>query len=53
MQQRDEEVCIGVKIGAKVGNADENFGIKLIPFKDVQYELNPGDALVVVAEDEQ
>ena len=53
VQQRDEEVCIGVKIGAKVGNADENFGIKLIPFKDVQYELNPGDALVVVAEDEQ
>ena len=53
VQQRDEEVCIGVKLGAKVGNADENFGIKLIPFKDVQYELNPGDALVVVAEDEQ
>ena len=53
VQQRDEEVCIGVKIGAKVGNADENFGIKLIPFKDVQYELNAGDALVVVAEDEQ
>ena len=53
VQQRDEEVCIGVKIGAKVGNADENFGIKLIPFKDVQYELDAGDALVVVAEDEQ
>ena len=53
VQQRDEEVCIGVKVGAKVGDADENFGIKLIPFKDVQYELNHGDALVVVAEDEQ
>ena len=53
VQQRDEEVCIGVKLGAKVGSAEENFGIKLIPYKDVRYELNPGDALVVVAEDEQ
>lgn len=53
VQQRDEEVCIGVKQGAKVGNADENYGIKLIPFKDVEYELNEGDALVVVAEDER
>ena len=53
VQQRDEEVCIGVKLGAKVGSAEENFGIKLIPYKDARYELNPGDALVVVAEDEQ
>ncbi len=53
VQQRDEEVCIGVKIGDKAGNVDANFGIKLIPFKDVVYELVPGDALVVVAEDEQ
>jgi hypothetical protein len=52
-QKRDGEVCIGVKIGAKVSNAAENFGIKLIPFKDVQYTLVPGDALVVVAEDER
>jgi len=53
VQKRDEEVCIGVKIGSKVSNAEENYGIKLIPYKDVRYSLVPGDALVVVAEDER
>jgi hypothetical protein len=53
VQKRDEEVCIGIKLEADAGSASENYGIKLIPFKDVEYELNPGDALVVVAEDER
>lgn len=52
-QKRDEEVCIGVKIGAKVGLADENYGIKLIPEKEEEYVVTHGDALVVVAEDER
>ena len=53
VQQRDQEVCIGVKIKAKVNDENANYGIKLIPIKDTVYKLQPGDALVVVAEDER
>ena len=52
-QKRDEEVCIGVKIGKKTQLSDENYGITLIPEKNTVYHIERGDALVVVAEDER
>ena len=52
-QKRDGEVCIGIKIGAKSGDADQNYGVNLIPPKTESFELREGDALVVVAEDER
>ena len=52
-QKRDGEACIGIKIGAKSGDADQNYGVNLIPPKTESFELREGDALVVVAEDER
>ncbi len=52
-QKRDGEVCIGIKIGEKSSNADQNYGIDLIPIKDTVFQLQANDALVVVAEDER
>ena len=52
-QERDEEACIGVKIGSDTNDPEKNFGIKLIPPKGMSFEIQPGDALVVVAEDER
>lgn len=51
--QRDEEACIGVKIATLSTKVEENYGVNLIPPKNEVIELNPGDALVVVAEDER
>jgi hypothetical protein len=52
-QKRDEEACIGIKFAANAPFADKNYGVDLIPPKDQVIELNAGDALVVVAEDER
>jgi hypothetical protein len=52
VQKRDEEVCIGYKIKALEGDADANYGVKLIPLKDTQVTLTAADGLVVVAEDD-
>ena len=52
-QKRDEEACIGYKLGALAKSPDDNYGVKLIPLKGATVELNPGDGLVVVAEDER
>lgn len=52
-QKRDEEACIGIKLAALSGDPDKNYGVDLIPPKDQMIELNFGDALVVVAEDER
>lgn len=49
---RDTEICLGVKIAADENNAEENFGVKLIPFKDVEFTLQREDGLVVLAEDD-
>ena len=51
-QNRDEEVCIGWKCQALEADADANYGVKLIPFKDTMIDLQAGDSLVVVAEDD-
>ena len=52
-QKRDGEACIGIKIGAKAADANQNYGVNLIPPKTETFELCQGDALVVVAEDER
>ena len=50
--QKREEVCLGVKLHEHEQNPDRNYGVKLIPEKDVRYTIGPEDALVVLAEDE-
>ncbi len=52
VQKRDEEICIGYKIKALEDDADANFGVKLIPYKDTEVTLTAADGLVVVAEDD-
>ncbi|PHS01299.1 MAG: hypothetical protein COA78_22875 [Blastopirellula sp.] len=51
-QKRDGEVCLGYKLKSLENNADENFGVKLIPLKDSEVTLTADDCLVVVAEDD-
>jgi hypothetical protein len=50
-QQRGE-VCLGVKTKALEQDMNCNFGVKLIPEKNVKYTLSAEDSLVVLAEDE-
>ncbi len=50
--QAREEVCLGVKLKESERDMEQNFGVKLIPEKDVEYTLNEEDSLVVLAEDE-
>jgi hypothetical protein len=52
VRKRDTEICIGVKYKALEHDADENFGIKLIPEKDEEITLGWQDGLVVLAEDD-
>jgi hypothetical protein len=52
-QKRDAEVCIGYKLKALEHAADKNYGVELIPPKDLEITLNDGDGLVVVAEDDR
>lgn len=51
-QLREGEVCIGIKKAGLESEARKNYGIRLIPPKDEVLRLEPGDSLVVVAEDE-
>ena len=50
-QQRDE-VCFGIKLGSLETDIEHNFGIYIIPPKDRHYTLRDGDALIVLAEEE-
>jgi len=50
--QRRDEVCLGVKVLALEHDAAANFGVALIPEKTREFELQRGDSLVVLAEDE-
>ena len=52
-QKRDAEVCIGVKLDRPDSGADTNYGVKLIPEKNTPITIRPGDALVVLAEDDR
>jgi len=50
--QKREEVCLGVKQKHLERDMEQNFGVKLIPEKNVSYTLTEDDTLVVLAEDE-
>lgn len=50
--QKRKEICLGVRIHKYSEDIDNNFGVKLIPEKNIQYALQANDSLVVVAEDE-
>lgn len=50
--QRRSEVCLGVKIKALEDDMQRNFGVKLIPDKNAEYDLREDDMLVVLSEDE-
>jgi len=50
--QARNEIAIGVKLGRYEANAEANFGVQLIPAKDHVFDLEAGDCLVVVSEDE-
>ena len=52
-QKRDEEICLSYKLKALEGDADANYGVKLIPLKDSEITLTEEDCLVVVAEDDR
>lgn len=50
--RKRDEICIGIKIKSQETNADENYGVELIPEKNQRFTLQADDCLVVVAEDE-
>lgn len=50
--QARSEVAIGLKLIALETDAKQNFGVELVPDKASMFDLNVGDTLVVVAEDE-
>jgi hypothetical protein len=50
-QQRGE-VCLGFQVKVDESRADRNFGVQLIPPKTQTFELQQGDSLIVLAEDE-
>src|SRR5690606_13522431 len=50
--QRRSEVCLGVKIKALEDDMQRNFGVKLVPDKNAEYDLREDDTLVVLSEDE-
>ena len=52
-QKRDAEICLGYKLKALEGDAEANYGVKLIPPKDAEVTLTEQDGLVVVAEDDR
>lgn len=52
-QKRNGEVCIGFKLGLHEASPSKNFGVSLVPPKDEVVTIGPGDALVVVAEDDR
>lgn len=50
--QARSEVAIGLKLIALETDSQHNFGVELVPDKAAMFDLNLGDTLVVVAEDE-
>lgn len=47
-----DEICLGIRIGSKSKNADENFGVSLNLPKDREIVLQEDDFVVVLSEDE-
>jgi hypothetical protein len=52
LARKRDEVCLGVKQHAFVDDPEKNYGVTLIPEKNTRFILGPGDALVVLAEDD-
>ena len=52
LAQQRREVCLGIKIQSEETNAEQNFGIDLIPEKDQIIRMMANDSLVVLSEDE-
>ncbi|MAO84137.1 MAG: hypothetical protein CMH50_09690 [Myxococcales bacterium] len=52
LAQQRREVCLGIKIQSEETNAEQNFGIDLIPEKDQTIRMMANDSLVVLSEDE-
>lgn len=52
LAQKRHEVALGVKIKSHENDMQANFGVKLIPEKNMIYTFQPGDTLIVLAEDE-
>jgi hypothetical protein len=50
--QNRNEICIGIKIKKNEKAFDENFGIEINPLKTKVFELQEGDSLVVLSENE-
>lgn len=47
-----EEVCLGIRKGAMSKDSDSNFGVRLNLPKDEKVQIEEGDFLVVLSEDE-
>jgi hypothetical protein len=52
LAQQRKEVCLGLKIKSKEEDASANYGIDLIPDKNIIITLQEKDSFVVFAEDE-
>ena len=52
LAQQRGEVCLGIKIKAAEDDAEQNFGVDLIPEKNQVICLGKEDSLVVLSEDE-
>ena len=50
--QKRNEICIGIKIKALEKDFDANFGIEINPSKTKIFELQKGDSLVALSENE-
>jgi hypothetical protein len=50
--QKRQEVCIGLKIKAFEPEPIENYGVKLVPEKNMKFILKAEDSLIVLAENE-
>lgn len=50
--RKRDEICLGIRFGDLSKDAEQNFGVKLNPPKDMIFEITENDYLVVLAEDE-
>ncbi len=52
LARKRDEVCIGFKSKALEPDAEQNYGVKLIPEKSTRFAVKQDDCLIVLAEDE-
>ncbi len=50
--KRDQEICLGYRLGRLAADPARNFGVKLNPDKSAKIVLEAEDSLVVLAEDD-